>query len=116
FGPITAKELLRRTKEQVMGGQQHQDIPFEQVVEILKPVRSLAHSPLFQVVFAWQNVPDERLELSELELRPLDAQPDVVAKFDLLLFLQEQGERITGRLEYATSLFAPSTVERYISY
>ena len=46
-------ELLERVKAQALAAQQHQDIPFEQVVELLQPVRSLAHSPLFQVMFTW---------------------------------------------------------------
>ena len=57
---------------QILAAQQHQDIPFEQVVELAHPVRSLAHSPLFQVMFAWQNTAGGRLELPGLELRPLD--------------------------------------------
>ena len=47
-------------KGQVLGAQQHQDIPFEQVVELVQPARSLAHSPVFQVMFAWQNAPEEK--------------------------------------------------------
>jgi len=57
------KELLSRVKAQTVAAQQNQDIPFEQVVELMRPVRSMAHSPLFQVVFAWQNVPEGKLEL-----------------------------------------------------
>ena len=51
-------------KRQTLEAQENQDIPFEQVVEIVQPVRSMAHSPLFQVMFAWQKVPGgEQLEL-----------------------------------------------------
>ena len=64
-------ELLERVKEQALAAQQHQDIPFEQVVEMVQPERSLAHSPVFQVMFAWQNAPKERLELPGLELRAM---------------------------------------------
>ena len=59
-GSPTVAELLARVKAQALIAQQNQDIPFEQVVEILRPVRSLAHSPLFQVMFAWQNTGDRR--------------------------------------------------------
>ena len=65
----TVGELLARVKGQALEAQQHQDIPFEQVVEIVRPVRSLAHSPLFQVMFAWQNAPKGKLELAGLEIR-----------------------------------------------
>ena len=53
-GSPSVGELLERVKEQTLAAQQHQDIPFEQVVEVARPVRSLAHSPLFQVMFDWE--------------------------------------------------------------
>jgi hypothetical protein len=55
-GP-TVGELLQRVKTRALEGQRNQDIPFEQVVERVRPTRSLAHTPLFQVMFAWQNAP-----------------------------------------------------------
>ena len=53
-------ELLPRREAQCSAAQEHQDLPFEQVVEAVQPARSLAHSPLFQVMFAWQNAPERR--------------------------------------------------------
>ncbi|KGV65629.1 amino acid adenylation domain protein [Burkholderia pseudomallei MSHR3964] len=53
----TVGELLKRTKAQVLSAQAHQDLPFDQVVERVKPPRSTAHPPLFQVMFVWQNMP-----------------------------------------------------------
>ena len=98
-GGPTVGELLERVKVQALAAQQHQDIPFEQVVELVRPVRSLAHSPLFQVMFAWQNTPEGRLELPGLEVKPLQSAPRLVAKFDMTLWLQEAGERIVGGVE-----------------
>ena len=72
-GSPTVGELLERVKEQALEAQQNQDIPFEQVVELVQPARSLAHSPLFQVMFAWQNAPKARLELPGLEVQRLSA-------------------------------------------
>jgi len=115
-GSPTVGELLARVKEQALAAQQHQDIPFEQVVEIVRPARSLAHSPLFQVMFAWQNPTDGTLELPGLTLAPLAAVPRTTAKFDLSLSLTEVGERIEGGVEYATALFERSTVERYLGH
>ncbi|MBV9678252.1 MAG: non-ribosomal peptide synthetase, partial [Acidobacteriaceae bacterium] len=114
-GAATVGELLERVKEQVLGAQQHQDLPFEQVVEIVRPSRSLAHSPLFQVMFAWQNASGDTLALPGLMLAPLAA-PPVAAKFDLTLSLGEAGPAIVGGLEYATALFERSTIERYLGY
>src|SRR6185312_272393 len=114
-GSPSVSELLEQTKAQSLAAQRHQDIPFEQVVELLQPVRSLAHRPLFQVMFAWQNVAEARLQLPGLEVQPLQP-PHKVAQFDLTLFLREEEETIVGGIEYATSLFEPATIERYLGY
>ena len=114
-GAPTASELLARVKAQALSAQEHQDIPFEQVVEAVQPPRSLAHSPLFQVMFAWQNAPQNDFELPGLRVSPI-VPPHVTAMFDLLLSLGEQGEEIVGGLEYATALFDRETIERYLGY
>ncbi|HEU0078917.1 MAG TPA: condensation domain-containing protein, partial [Longimicrobiaceae bacterium] len=103
-------ELLGRLKARSLAAQQHQDIPFEQVVEGVQPVRSLSHSPLFQVMFAWQNTARESRELPGLRITPAGAAPQATAKFDLSLTLQEAGDRIAGNVEYATALFERATV------
>lgn len=115
-GQPSVGELLARVKTRMLDAQQHQDVPFEQVVEALQPVRSPAHSPLFQVVFAWQNVPQGTLTLPGLEVQPLDLAHPRNAKFDLLLTLKEENCRIVGTLEYVTSLFKAITIERYLGY
>ena len=115
-GSPTTGELLGRVKAQAIAAQQHQDIPFEQVVEVVRPERSLSHSPIFQVMFAWQNAPEGALELPGLKAQPLQWAPGVTTKFDLSLFLREAGNRIVGGLEYATSLFEAGTIERYLEY
>ena len=71
----TVSELLKQAREQVLAAQQHQDIPFEQVVDLLNPVRSLSHSPLFQVMFGWQNNEQGSLQLEGIEAEPLYAAP-----------------------------------------
>ncbi len=112
----TVKQLLEQVRARSIAAQQNQDIPFEQVVELINPVRSLAHTPLFQTMFVWQNNERGRLELPELEVRWLGTASRRTAKFDLSLSLVESGDRIIGGLEYATSLFEPSTIERYLGY
>ncbi|HEV2990411.1 MAG TPA: amino acid adenylation domain-containing protein [Candidatus Angelobacter sp.] len=109
-------ELLQRMKSQSLGAQQHQDIPFEQVVEVVQPERSLAHSPLFQVMFAWQNAPRGGLDLVGLNAMGLEMATHRVARFDLTVSLWETGERIAGGVEYATALFEKETIERYMGY
>ncbi|MFL5540879.1 MAG: amino acid adenylation domain-containing protein, partial [Longimicrobiaceae bacterium] len=139
-GAPTVAELLGRVKARALEAQDHQDIPFEQVVELLQPVRSLAHTPLFQVMFNWLNMPERSLELSGLALGPAGAAPgpgpgprpaaaaqpggppqpggstDASAQFDLTLSLFERGGGIAGSLEYATALFEPETMERHVAY
>ncbi|HKX32261.1 MAG TPA: amino acid adenylation domain-containing protein, partial [Blastocatellia bacterium] len=112
----TAGELLGRVKAQALRAQQHQDLPFERVVEAVRPDRSLSHSPIFQVAFAWQNAPEGARELSGLEVRALPEAPQVTAKFDLTLSLWEAGRTIVGGVEYAVSLFEAVTIERYLGY
>ena len=108
-------DLLWQAREQALAAQQHQDIPFEQVVELLNPVRSLSHSPLFQVMFAWQNADTGSLVFPGLELLPLRSSHRV-SKFDLTLSLQETDKVIAGGIGYATSLFEQATIERYLGY
>src|SRR4029077_1596129 len=112
-GSRSVGEFLEHTRTQALAAQQHQDIPFEQMVELAQPQRSLAHSPLFQVMFAWQNNEPGTLELPGLELQLLGSSSYRVAKFDLTLSLREVGKTIAGGIEYATALFEQETIERY---
>jgi amino acid adenylation domain-containing protein len=111
----SAAELLQQVKTRALAAQQHQDLPFEQVVDLVKPERSLAHSPLFQVMFAWQNNDAGRLELPGMACMPYGVQT-TSAKFDLTLNLGEEGDAIAGVLEYASALFERATVERMLGY
>ena len=114
-GSPTVGELLVRIKALALECFAHQDVPFEQVVEALQPLRRLSHSPLFQVMLAWQNTPEEPLELPGLRLSPV-ATPRVTAQFDLSLSVRESGEEIVGGIEYASALFEASTIERFLGY
>ncbi len=115
-GSPTVRELLARVKTQILAAQEHQDIPFEQVVEIARPVRSLAHSPVFQVMLAWQNAPEVTIQLPGLTLASATNGKNATAKFDLMLGLREAGQSIVGEIEYATALFERSTIERYLGH
>jgi amino acid adenylation domain-containing protein len=119
-GAPTAAELLRRVRERALEAQHHQDIPFEQVVERVAPVRTLAHHPLFQVTFAWQNTPRgdrEGLQLPGLQPDRIGVSaPEVNASVDLWLGLRESGGRIVGSVTYSTALYDRETVERHVGY
>ncbi|HEX2078883.1 MAG TPA: amino acid adenylation domain-containing protein, partial [Longimicrobium sp.] len=117
-GAPTVAELLGRVRERTLGAQRHQDIPFEQVVERVDPARSLSHTPLFQVMFAWQNTPrGAGISLPGLDVGGVGAESmEVRAKFDLSLTMREADDRIVGSLVYATALFERETVERWAGY
>jgi non-ribosomal peptide synthetase component F len=114
-GPVTVSELLERVKAASLGAQGHQDLPFEQVVELIGPERSLSHTPIFQVMFAWQNNERAEFELPGLKARGLGG-GEAAAKFDLTLNLGESAGRIVGGLSYAKALFDQQTVERWGGY
>ncbi|MDX7998149.1 amino acid adenylation domain-containing protein [Xenorhabdus sp. Reich] len=108
----TVSELLAQVKEQAINAYAHQDLPFEQLVETLKPPRSLSHSPIFQVMLSTDNTPGQRhFELPGLMLdeRPLIRDSSY---FDLTLTLNETENGVTGDLEYACDLFNHATIER----
>uniref|UniRef100_UPI0036DC5A5C non-ribosomal peptide synthase/polyketide synthase n=1 Tax=Photorhabdus sp. RM322S TaxID=3342825 RepID=UPI0036DC5A5C len=114
-GAPNVAELLARVRQTALAAQEHQDLPFEQVVEIVQPPRRLDHTPLFQVMFAWQNNENTEWRLPGLMVSPADQLIDI-AKFDLELNLSEVDGRIVGYLNYATALFDESTIKRYMEY
>nr|WP_290447367.1 non-ribosomal peptide synthetase [Pseudomonas sp. 21LCFQ010] len=117
------RTLLARVKDRVLQAQAHQALPFEQVVEAVRPARSLAYSPIFQTLLSWDSGLDGGLDgsadgqpmLGELHLQGI-AQHSQVAKFDLSLNLGETASGIGGNLEYASALFDATTIERYAGY
>ncbi|MDX3381008.1 non-ribosomal peptide synthase/polyketide synthase [Streptomyces niveiscabiei] len=109
-GDPSFEELVRRVRETSLSAYAHQDLPFENLVEELNPVRSLSHHPLFQVMFALQNAPMGTFDLPGLRVTPLTV-PTGTAKFDLGFNLYERPEGgISGAVEYATDLYDPDTV------
>jgi amino acid adenylation domain-containing protein len=114
FDPATPfRALLGRTWEETLGAFDHQDLPFERLVEELAPDRDGLVSPLFQVLFALQNTPLPAVELPGLTLRALPQ--DAGAKLDLSLTLQETAGGLAGSLEYDAALFDRSTAERLLA-
>jgi len=108
-------ELLARVRESVLQAQVHQALPFEKLVDELQPERSLSHSPLFQVMFVFQNVPRKALRVEGLEVSPL-ATESGAAKFDLTLTAWEEGGRLALALEYATELFDAASATRILEH
>ncbi|HEX2252566.1 MAG TPA: condensation domain-containing protein, partial [Thermoanaerobaculia bacterium] len=103
------------TRDAALDAFAHQEVPFERLVEALEPQRRMDRSPLFQVMFAFQNAPRERLALGGVELAPFRVE-GTTAKFDLTLAMVERGGGLGGTLEYRTDLFDEATIERLLGH
>ncbi len=102
-------------RDSLIGAQAHAQVPFEQVVDAIRPERSLAHTPLFQAMFSWQDESWRELDMGGVELGMLEPE-HTAAKFDITLSLSEDKGRITGGIEYATALFEHDTILRHAGY
>src|SRR5215216_3464869 len=114
-GEESFRELLGRVRRVTLAGYAHEEVPFEKVVEALQPERSLSHSPLFQVVFAWQVSALPELQLAGVRARQLELGSET-AKFDLTLQLEESGGAVRGWLEYNRDLFTAASMRRLIGH
>ena len=110
-GNPTFKELLKRIGQITWDAYEHQDLPFEKLVEELQPERDLSYSPLFQVKFMLQNAPQENLKLPGLTLSFIDLK-NSTAKLDLSLDMSETASGLEGSFEYNTDLFDEATIAR----
>ena len=110
-GNPTFLELLERVKQVTLDAYDHQDLPFEKLVDELGLERSLSYHPLFQVVFSLQNETQEKLEIPGLNLTPFKWE-NTTTLFDLSLIFRETPQGLTGEWEYATDLFAAKTIQR----
>jgi amino acid adenylation domain-containing protein len=110
-GDPTFRQLLRQVREATLGAYEHQEAPFEKLVEELQPERSLGHNPLFQAFFALQNLDGEPLRLPGLAVGEVPME-GAKAVFDLSLFLSRGPAGLEGALVYAADLFEPATAER----
>ncbi len=122
-GDPTVAELLAQVRQRSLAAYEHQDVPFEVLVERLNPTRSLTHHPLVQVMLAWQNWqandPAAGLALGDLQVTPLRADTHT-ARMDLTFSLAERfteaGEPagISGEVEFRTDVFDAASIEALI--
>jgi amino acid adenylation domain-containing protein/non-ribosomal peptide synthase protein (TIGR01720 family) len=103
-------ELLAHVRQVTIAAQAHQELPFERLVEALKPERDLGRTPLFQVMAAL-DVPAAQAELSGLQVEALPLHTRA-AKFDLSLLMRDDGDLLGGLFEYSIELFDAATVAR----
>lgn len=113
-GNPTFRELLKRVKEVVVEAYDHQDVPFEKLVEELQPKRNLSYNPLFQVMFILQNTSIPSIQLPELTWEPQEIDNET-SKFDFKLNIWESSVGFEGSFEYKTDLFESTTISRIAS-
>ncbi|HEU5182484.1 MAG TPA: amino acid adenylation domain-containing protein [Candidatus Polarisedimenticolia bacterium] len=111
----TYRELLRRLRETALGAYAHQEVPFERIVEEIRPERDTSRNPIFQALFALHNVPFGRLALPGLAIRSFEVEP-ATAQFDLEMSLFQIDGAVTGRLHWSTDLFRRDTMERLAAH
>jgi amino acid adenylation domain-containing protein len=114
-GDPTVSEFLRRTRQVCLDALQHQDLPFERLVEELQPERDLSRNPLVQVMFSLENMPLPPLQLAGLTQSQLDLGRSVT-HVDLTLRAQETTEGLRALLEYSTDLFDEPTIARMAAH
>ncbi|MBR8833343.1 MAG: amino acid adenylation domain-containing protein [Stigonema ocellatum SAG 48.90 = DSM 106950] len=114
-GNPTFLELLERVKQVTLDAYDHQDLPFEKLVDELGKERSLSHHPLFQVSFGLQNQTQEILEINGLTLTPFKWE-NTTTLFDLSVIFRETPQGLTGEWEYANDLFEGTTIQRMVEH
>ena len=105
------REVVARVRARALDAFQHQDLPFDRLVQELCPQRDLSRHPLFQATFALQNAPEHPLVLAGLEVSS-HCLPSSSTRFDLELHLRWEGEACVGVFSYSTDLFEAATIER----
>jgi len=112
---VNFEELVDKVSQTALEAYQYSDVPFEKLVEVLQPDRSLSHPPVFQVWFAYQNTPPERFSLDGVDLCPIPID-NHTAKFDLSLHVQEADGGLTCTVEYNTDLWEEDTINRFLKH
>ncbi len=114
-GSPSFRELLQRVRQVTLDAYAHQELPFDRLVEVLQPERSLSHSPLFQVMFVHQNYRQDGLELPGLKVTPVDVEHGT-SKFDLTMFTYDEPDGLKVAVEYSTDLFDRDRIERLLGH
>jgi amino acid adenylation domain-containing protein len=114
-GDESFRQLLQMVREVTLGAYAHQDMPFEKLVEELRPERSLGHTPLLQVMFAQHNAPGGTMEFGNLKLDILEAR-SWSSKFDMTMFVEDKSVELALWLEYTPDLFDEATIKRMLGH
>ena len=106
-------EIYNRVRKTAIDAYAHQDLPFEILLDTLKVERTMSHSPLFQVMFVFQNITSHHLDLPGIQVSSVDLTSNR-AEFDLTLWMWEQNGSLLGSLNYNTDLFKATTIDRIV--
>ena len=114
-GDPSFSQLLGRVREVTLDAYTHQDVPFDKIVEELRPDRTAAHTPLFQVNFSLDNTPHETIELPGLTFAPFPVGHEST-RFSLLMALDDTDAGLGATLEYDKRLFDADTIARLVEH
>lgn len=112
---LSFNQHLTGMTQQALKALSHQDLPFDMLVDDLKPKRDPSYNPIFQTMFVYQNSSAHQATLGNLELDPIQIDANV-AKFDLTVFARLDADHIQLGIEYDTALFDSATVERLMTH
>ncbi|MDE9430506.1 non-ribosomal peptide synthetase [Xenorhabdus bovienii] len=112
---LNVSQWLDETRRILLNAQMHQELPFERVVEVVNPTRSMNHTPLFQVAFNWHAQGTATPAFAGVEVQNITLTLPTT-KYDLTLQLQDHGAQIEGSLDFNADLFTTETIERYRGY
>ncbi|WP_436866196.1 non-ribosomal peptide synthase/polyketide synthase [Bacillus fungorum] len=112
---MSFRELLKQVRITALEAYEHQNLPFEKLVEELQPNRDLSRSPLFQIMLAYQDFTSQEFMMDEVVFEGIDID-NKTSKFDLTLFVQETEYGLATTIEYNTDLFDRATIQRMLGH
>jgi amino acid adenylation domain-containing protein len=113
-GDPSFRALLGHAREVIAGAAAHEDVPFEKIVELLKPARGASQNPFFQIMIGYLLAPDTALAFPGVKVTPVDA-PHTDSMFDLLVQLEEARDGLVGYFTYNADMYDEATIARFIA-
>ncbi len=108
---LTFNDFLNQSKKVVLEALEHQELPFEKLVEVIQPKRQININPIYQVLFAWQNTPRPPISLPNIETERYSV-PEGVSPLDITVYMWEENGIIEGEIEYNIDLLTSKTIKR----
>ena len=112
---LTGNALIEQVRQTALDAYDHQELPFERLIDLLHLERNRSYNPVFQVMFAMQPSDPEQLRLTGLQVTPVKVETDI-AKFDLNLMIGESAQGLNGELEYNSDLFDAATAQQLVNH